>query len=222
MKTAFKVGDSVVVNKGVMDADFPNYSLEGLQGRIQEIETDEEGDISVLIAWDSHSLNSMRDYIPLCEKEGYDWHTCYLYAEELSPTTARDTPEEVENTIQRLYNWYDWRDYGERGERIMAVLGATNAEDDMQCHIVWHQYLQTKLSFPIAAEVTDDHEGDPQLRPGDRVKIKAFDNPDEVMGVIVAVNATNGHFSCPLSDLAAEDPKTDIIIADYRTWYNCW
>ncbi|HNI43326.1 MAG TPA: calcium-binding protein [Chitinophagales bacterium] len=222
MKTAFKVGDSVVVNKGVMDADFPDYSLEGLQGRIQAIETDEEDATLVLIAWDSESLNSMRDYIPVCEEEGYDWQSCYLYTEEVSLASPRDTLEEVENTIQRLHNWYDWLDYGEEGDRIAAVLGAINAEDDLACHLAWQQHLQKKLSFPIAAEVTDDHEGDAHLRPGDRVKIKAFDAPDEIMGVMVAVNATNGHFSCPLSDLAAEDSETDAIIADYRTWYNCW
>lgn len=221
MKTAFKIGDSVVVNTGIMSEDFPDFSLAGLQGRIQEFETDDEGDVVIAIAWDSHSLQDMRDHIPWYEKEGYDWRWYYLYMEEVSLATARDTLEDVEDTIQRLYNWCDWRDYGEQGERIIAVLGATDTEDDMQCHIVWQQYLQTKLSFPITAEITDDHEGDPHLRPGDRVKIKSFDAPDEIMGVIVAVNAANGHFSCPLSDLAAEDSKTDAIIADYRTWYNC-
>ena len=102
MNAKIKIGDSVVVKNDVRDADFPDLLLAGFQGRIIELSEDEDGNELVDIEWDSQSLRGMADYVSLCEEEELDWTTCTLFLDEVEPTEARDTPEDVRNVANEL------------------------------------------------------------------------------------------------------------------------
>ena len=123
MNAKIKIGDSVVVKNDVRDADFPDLLLAGFQGRIIELSEDEDGNELVDIEWDSQSLRGMADYVSLCEEEELDWTTCTLFLDEVEPTEARDTPEDVRNVANELLQSWLWTDLGEQGKRIAAVRG---------------------------------------------------------------------------------------------------
>lgn len=65
---SFKIGDSVKVRKGIMCPDNESVSIGGWQGRIFEIDEDED---IVAIRWDSVTLKQLPiEYIKESEKDG--------------------------------------------------------------------------------------------------------------------------------------------------------
>lgn len=218
MNAKIKIGDSVVVKNDVRDADFPDLLLAGFQGRVVELIQDEDDNELVDIEWDSLSLRAMQSYIPLCEEEELDWTTCTLFLDEVEPATARDTPEDVYNTSNELFNTHFWSDFGEQGKRIVEVVKYTDPEDDMEVLGAWQSHLSTVLSFPFEAEVSELPESD-KLKAGEVVKVKGLAKPDELMGIMMAVNARHGHYDIPLCDLETEHPVYSKVLADYNTWF---
>jgi hypothetical protein len=92
MKYKFKIGDSVIVKKGVTDPDF-GTDLVGRQGRIIEIE---EGDDEPLICikWGSVTLKSIsRSEIAKSEKKNLDWTMIRLLQSEVDPAKPRDSAD---------------------------------------------------------------------------------------------------------------------------------
>ena len=54
-----KTGKSVKVRKGILCPDDPEFDLSGWQGRIIEVSEDEDGEMTIGIAWDSLTLKEM-------------------------------------------------------------------------------------------------------------------------------------------------------------------
>jgi hypothetical protein len=218
MNAKIKIGDSVVVKNDVRDADFPDLLLAGFQGRIIELSEDEDGNELVDIEWDSQSLRGMADYVSLCEEEELDWTTCTLFLDEVEPTEARDTPEDVRNVANELLQSWLWTDLGEQGKRIAAVVKHTDPDDEMEGFEAWQKYLSTIFSFPFEAEVSELPESD-KLKSGEVVKVKGFAEADELMGVMMLVNSPRGHFEYPLCDLQTDNTKFQQVLEDYNIWY---
>lgn len=220
MDTTFKIGDSIVVKEGVTDADFSELVLGGQQGRIVEFDTDEEGEQLVDIAWDGQSLQAMKDLIPVCDEEGIEWRNCTLYLSEILPATARDTAEEADIVAIQLFNEYIWSDFGEQGKRICAVVGHLDHEqhEDIDFMQAWTDHMASKLLFPFEARISELPENE-NLEAGELVKVKSLASPNDLMGVMVSVNAATGHYEIPLCDLETDNAKYIQLLDDYNTWY---
>jgi len=94
------IGDSVVVNSGVIDPDL-DIEIGGWQGRV--IEAD-DGD-SVFIRWDSITLQKMGlDVAIQCENKNLDWGVMTLDTAEVQKAASRDTEKDVVRTAHRLKN----------------------------------------------------------------------------------------------------------------------
>jgi len=103
-----KVGDSVRVNEGVSDPDFPQFSIAGWQGRVTElIDGDDIEEPMISIEWDSITLNSYtEDYLAMCDEEGLDLLSMNLPETELQVVQPRDTLKDVQAAIERLEDLY--------------------------------------------------------------------------------------------------------------------
>ncbi len=98
--TTFKIGDSIVVKKGVKDPDF-DTDLGGWYGRIKAFNPGDKNFIE--IGWDSITLKTMPpNLLALCSSENLDFTTIVLNANEIEPTQARDTIKETQETITEM------------------------------------------------------------------------------------------------------------------------
>jgi hypothetical protein len=96
---ALYVGDSVVVKSGVLDPDF-KIDISGWQGRIEEIDDDEE---TIFIRWDSITLQKMRlGLIIQCENENLDWEVMTLNMDEIEVAMDRDSKADVLRIASQL------------------------------------------------------------------------------------------------------------------------
>ena len=96
---ALYVGDSVVVKSGVLDPDF-KIDISGWQGRIEEIDDDEE---TIFIRWDSIALQEMRlGLIIQCENENLDWEVMTLNMDEIEVAMDRDSEADVLRIASQL------------------------------------------------------------------------------------------------------------------------
>jgi len=96
------VGNSAAVKPGVMDPDF-DFDIGGWQGRIEEINDDDEG--LVLIRWDSVTLEQTPlELIIRSENEGFDWQVMMLSQTELEITEERDSTTDTQNAADLIKN----------------------------------------------------------------------------------------------------------------------
>lgn len=219
----YKLGDSVKVKDGVCDPDFPNLMLSGWQGRVIGYgeKDDETGEILVDIAWDSITLKNMPpEYIKKCVIDGLDWTSCNLYAIEVEATTVRDTEYDVDDIIDCLSEQYEWADFGEVGEIIAEAIAPADPDDEEECFRAWQQFLQKKLTFPFDAIVSPDFEGD-FIEVGETVKAHSFANLDEMLGVMVKIEANKKTVNFPLCDLDILNELSDnfMPVHAYAVWY---
>lgn len=90
-KTNFKIGDSVIVKKEILDPD-SNLHIGGWQGKILKIEEGEKGSALLCIEWDSVTLKNMpSSFIEQSEEEDLDYTKMYLETKEVELTESRDT-----------------------------------------------------------------------------------------------------------------------------------
>ncbi len=145
-----KIGDSVVVNKGVKDPDLGN-NIGAWQGRISEIDED-----LVCIDWDSITLQQMpASSIIHSEEEGWEWQKMYLSHSDVTLTKRRDSIEDVDRVFEELSSYYMWVNFEEQGKRIQSVLSGISRDDDLALLRAWRAYLQEKLTFPFQATVME-------------------------------------------------------------------
>lgn len=219
-QSAWKVGDCVVVKDGVQDVD-ANGSLEGYQGRINDIDTDEENRVLLGIRWDSVTLKS----IPLSsleqmEEEGLNWSIYYLQAEEVERAAERDTQAQVRMAFQEISRQLAWVGMGEEGERIRKILEGVDLDDERAILEAWERYLRKALSFPFKAKVSEFQEGG-DLQVGDRVSVQGIDHLDDLYGIIIEVRQGRDYFDFPLCDLEVAGRKSLNYqpVKDYCVWF---
>lgn len=103
-----KEGDSVKIKADYIDEE-TKINMSGWQGRILEIQLDEE---IMLIEWDSLTLETIRaeypEYIELNEEEEESWDTHYVSPDDIEVCEPRDTEEDVANTFEKIMDeFYD-------------------------------------------------------------------------------------------------------------------
>ncbi len=209
------VGDSVQVKEGIKDVDDENIDLSGWQGRIQEI-NDFEGEKVVLIQWDSHSLKKM-DAIEDCIRnyvlDGMDYENYNLSMNEVERTEPQDTPQDVErvqNIIHRKYTWVD-SDYEDIIEEVLEDI-----DYDFTAFEAWEEYLSDILTLPFWAKIEED-DNFYSKNIGKKVKVLAFEDIDDLRGIIVKVSDQNGVFYFPLCNLASV--KESHELSAYVEWF---
>lgn len=211
------IDESVVVKTGVTDPDTGN-DIGGWQGRISAI-FDAEGTLT--IQWDSLTLKNMPPaHIAWAEEEGLSWSEMNLSSEEVELTAARDTKEDVAETIAELESQTSWLYLGgEQGKRIQAIVNRAESHDEFAVFRTWHTYLEEHLVFPFTARVEEYQRG--PVRQGARVTVLAVTFLDETYGTIVAVKHKNGVNELPLCDLKPTEAavETQHLVEDYAMWF---
>jgi hypothetical protein len=168
---AFKIGDSVVVNKGVKDPDLGN-DIGAWQGRISEIDED-----LVCIDWDSITLQQMpASSIIHSEEEGWEWQKMYLSPSDVTLTKRRDSVEDVARVFDELYHYYMWVAFGEQGKRIQDVISGISQDDAPALLLAWKEYLHKKLTFPFQAIVEEMMLRGSSVRVGDTITVYGIDD----------------------------------------------
>jgi hypothetical protein len=211
----------VVVKPGAVDTEY-GYDLSGWQGRVIENHyTDAEGNPYVTIAWDSITLKQMsNEIIQRCEEDGLDWSSMGLYASEVAPASPRDKIHQVERVKAELEEKHQMDHLGEEGKRIQQVLNSATRRGETGAFAAWEKYLNTNLTFPFEAEVSEWQDRGP-LRTGERVSVLEIEIVDDSYGVIVAVKTKHGRYDFPLCDLEAF-PNTSSNyqpVKDYVVWF---
>ncbi|MBV7338862.1 calcium-binding protein [Chloroflexi bacterium TSY] len=217
---SFKVGDSVRVKAEIRDVDL-GTEISGWQGRIKEISPKDD---VITVKWDSIALrNTPSEVITKCEQEGLDWTEYRIGLDEVDPSTARDTEDDVEEAIDEIESAHAW-DYidGPEGELIRQVFAEyeDDVEDEMDALYAWDEYLTANLTLPFDAKVSEFQERGP-FRVGDKVKVVELDDTDNLYGIIVRLgsNRKGSHF--PLCDLEAVDKKSSqyLPVHAYSVWF---
>jgi len=185
----FKIGDSVKVKEGIMCPDDVSVFIGGWQGRVFEIENE---DNIIGIRWDSITLKQLPlEYIKRSEEEGLDWTEIYLSADEIESTSPRDTEARAEEMAEKMESKFQWLGKDEEDKRILKVID--NADDEMES---WNSYLRGILKFPFEAKVSEYQEQGP-LKDGDKVQVQKIIEADDLYGILVDVQYGRRSFVFP-------------------------
>jgi len=217
----FSIGESVVVNPGVLDPDH-GFDMGGWQGRVTENhDADEQGNPLVSIAWDSITLKQMPvEVIERCEEDGLDWSLMALYASEVMSASPRDKIHQVDLVKAEIEDAHEMDYLGEQGRRMQQVLNSAVRKGEMGRFKAWEKYLQTNLTFPFEAEVSEWQERGP-IETGERVSVLGVEMVDDSYGIIVSIKAKHGHYDFPLCDLEALPDTSPNYqpLNDYVVWF---
>lgn len=209
----FKLDDSVKVKEGIMCPDDDSLCIGGWQGRIFEIDKEED---LVGICWDSITLKQLPyDYIKTSEKEGLDCSQIYLSASEVDLVSPRDSKEQARNATEKLENKFQWITEDQEDKRIFNIIA--DADDEMDA---WNQYLSKVLAFPFEAKVSEHQDHGP-LKIDDNIQVCDIIEADEHYGILVGVSRQRERFTFPLCDLTVGNKKSPnyIPVNDYCVWF---
>jgi len=222
-ESRFKIGDSVVVRKGITDPDMGG-DIGGWQGRVNNVEHNEQEADLVEVEWDSVTLKQMPyAVIEHCEEEGFDWERMNLLDTDIDPAQPRDTEDDVWNVRDELMYLHTWDGMGEEGKRIREVVAGIGPDEEIQALRAWHQKMKKDMTFPFQAEVEESMEEEDEdfLKDGDLVTVTRIDNLDDLLGTLVEVALQNDKYIIPLFALKATDknyPQYQIL-RDYQIWF---
>lgn len=206
-----KIGDSVIVKKGIMCPDHEGLCLEDFQGRVTDFDED-EGKPTVCIEWDSLSLKKLpEDYISESFEQGLDFEFMNLFIDEVELTKPRDTEKEVKKAQDNINNEFQWLANDPEDIIIRKVLKNVDSDHWSAVYDAWENYLNETFSFPFYAKIYD----------GDKVSIKRFCLTDDLAGLIVDVYKSRNKFALPLCDLEAVDKKSAnyLPLKAYSIWF---
>lgn len=193
----FPIGESVVVNPGVIDPDY-GFDMGGWQGRVTENHhADEQGNPLVSIAWDSITLKQMPvEMIECCEEDGLDWSSMGLYASEVMSASPRDKIHQVDQVKAEIENAHEMDYLGEQGRRMQQVLNGAVRKSELGRFDAWGKYLKEKLTFPFEAEVSEP-QGRGPIRTGERVSVLGIEIVDDSYGIIVSIKTKRDTMTSP-------------------------
>lgn len=220
----FKKGDVVRVKDTVECPDDEETSIGGWQGRVVEVEEDEDagGDILVEIEWDSVTLKKApAGYFERGGAEGLACFRMLISQDEVEPARARDFEGDVRRAQQAIATRYAFFGEDDQDRRIREVLEDMDPSDESKCQVAWDAYLRKVLTFPFEAQIWD-YEDDGPLRQRDRVKVTGFsDLIDGSYGIIMDVRLERRKYAFPLAGLRPLDEESKIfqVIDDYSVWF---
>jgi len=83
----FPVGSRVRVKTGVASPEFPDFSVEGWTGTINEVAS-KKAPVTYVLEWDEPTLERMpKDYVDRCEQGGLYYRMICLSEDDLDPAT---------------------------------------------------------------------------------------------------------------------------------------
>jgi hypothetical protein len=217
-KPTFRVGDSVVVNAGVMCPDKPSLSLAGWQGWVTEIDS-ESGTIG--FNWDSVTLRAIPDdYIRESELGGLGWETMGLDIDEVSLATPRDTPQEAQAVYEEIMRHHAWDHLSDLNPGISQLLGPLGTADAMTILHAWEDHLEGTLRFPFKARREEAFERSP-VSVGKIVEVLGIAEVDDHYGLLANVMLDRRTYMIPLCDLEATDEESPNYqpLNDYVVWF---
>lgn len=217
-KQRFRIGDTVVVNPGVMDPDEPTLSLAGMQGWVTDLYP-KEGTLA--FKWDSLSLKSIPpESIRKYELEGMAWNTMVLEVDEVSPATPRDTPAETEAVYQKILAYHRWDHLADINPGIADLLGPLGDTDDLTILHIWKRHLEQTLRFPFKARREEQFRAGP-VAVGDSVEVLEIINIDDRYGLLAEVRLGRRSYIVPLADFEATEHASPNYqpLNDYVVWF---
>lgn len=215
--TSIKVGDSVIVKRGILCPDMPSLSLAGWQGRVTEINSDD----TIEFKLDSKTLRSMPEkYINASEIEGLDWQSMILGIEEVELTMPRDTLLKAEAIYSELQSRHSWDTLSVDNPGINEVVGDLANLDGLEYLEIWEEHFERVFQFPFEAIVAE-MEGRGPVHVGDIVKVLKIAEVDEDYGILVDVEVERRKHSLPLCDLEATNKSSLNYqpLRDYVVWF---
>lgn len=240
-----RIGDSVKVKQGILDPDLNKFDMSGWQGRIINIDRDNESE-SFEIAWDSITLKQLpEEFIKNSLEEGYDYAIMFLGTEDVELTSPRDTQTDVEKQLKIMNEQYQHYAFGEEENRIAAILSDNDLEVSKEKQDIYFEYLQKNIQKPVMLTGSEpfpweerylfgggskkEHENlkKTQASSNDKFEfIELLDDIDEDYGIIAKVRRVTDkkQFELPLWYLKCTDKnsKTYELISDYSYWMtNC-
>ncbi len=210
----YKKGTVVKIKQGVKVEDI-KFSIEGWHGRIG---TSEYPDM-ILVELDSVVMKSLpEDYIIKTLRstgiEGFNHF--YLNEEDVELATARDTPADVEASLDDVYKKYEWKAWsnGSPEDEMLAKIMAELEDED------WFGYLEEYLTFPFEVEIRETHH----RNAGDylkKIKIHSIEDDDEHYGIIVNGRMGRKKVNYPLCDLEVVDKESPnyLPVRAYCIWF---
>ena len=216
-----QIGKSIKVRKGILCPDDPEFDLSGWQGRIIEVSEDEDGEVTIGIAWDSLTLKEMPElYIEKSEADGLDWALMYLSPSEVEQVKPRDSEKDTDEIKNTIENRFEWLGMGEEGKRILAIVNSAKNNDEWEVMKIWKKHMKQNLKFPFESFVNEYQSRSP-FKQGDILRVFSIETVDDLYGLIVSCKAGRKQCHFPLADLAAVDEKSDnaMHIQDYRIWF---
>ena len=212
---AFKIGDSIKINDGVLDPD-TGADMSGWQGRVIEL-----GHPFLVFAWDSISLQIMgQELVDDFEIKGLNWERMVLSPEDISHADERDTPNDVKRIIAKFRKSYIYYKL-ENEEKIIEILKGINPRSTMKIEQRWFDYLNQELRFPIKVEVSGGGLEGP-FSIGKKITVLELDEVDNHNGIMVKVESkADGVAYVPLCNLKVlnQRPKNYKNIYNYADWF---
>jgi len=216
----FDVGDSVRVNEGVEDSDYPGQEISGWQGRVVGVQ-DEDPPL-LEIEWDSVTLNEMpTSILEEAELDGFDWTRYHLYASDVEAVEPRDAPQDVKHAQTTLREELRWVFVEEDEEQLIRqVLSQAESDDERAVLTVWKEKLTDRLSFPFGARVAEPQESGP-FQYGEKVHVKNILLMDSLYGLLAVIQQGRSTKHLPLADLEAVDGDSNNYesLRAYRAWF---
>jgi len=217
-KPNFRIGDSIIVNPGVMDPDDSTLSLGGWQGWVTDIYLKED---NVAFQWDSLVLRSIpeaniRKYLVA----GLGWDTMGLAMGDVALATPRDTPDETAAVYEEIMAHHRYDYLADYNPGISDLLGPLGVVDNLVYLHAWEEHLGKVLRFPFEARVEEQHLPGP-VRVGDIVQILGIADVDDLYGVLVNVRLQRRSYILTLCDLEATDHTSPNYqpLNDYVIWF---
>ena len=220
-EVSLRIGESVRAKKGVKNPQNAKFSVAGWQGRVVSFENkDNKDEINVGIQWDSETLRNIPEVdILYAVEHGLDYTGMFLAMTDLEKAEPRDTLQEIEQVIAELNFRYRWAELGGEGNRIRKVLEGTSERDVWACFEAWQSYLTRRLTLPMEAKYTET-DSDSGIKEGEMVTILAFEDIDDLQGLMVNVKCKQKKMQIPLVDLAGTDESEQSeALKDYAVWF---
>jgi len=221
------VGDSVVVRPGILCPDDHKLIIAGWQGRVEEIDVGEDGELLVLVEWDSFTIKEMpEDFIEESIQEGLDYAVMYLEYGDVIKTEPRDSVDDVRKVHEEIDQRYSWdtddeADHEEIDQKESIIEKVLYDYEDTDPLKSWKKFLKKSLRFPFDAIVFEATEKTPQIKKGESLKVLKITDIDEYNGIMVMAEKDSDSFEFPLCNLEIiqENTANFLPFQAYCYWF---
>lgn len=219
----YEIGTLVTVTKNLdpQSQIFPELSVKGWRGRVEEAFTDGKRRL-YMISLDSVTLKKLPpEFLREIVEEGERDNPFLFEVPEtyLKKAVASDTEEEALQFQRLTYHTYFWGDIKKDAQaaRMFKILTRDPLNDDIGN---WLYYFENEVQYPIDAEV----EGLllEEIAPGTKVKVLGIEGLSNSLerGLIGSIQKGRAILSYPLMELLPleEEDSAQQPLSDYRYW----